>query len=62
MTILIAESTGTKKDLFYGRRRRETSKAFLIFKVLEDLKDINETVLASKVRGRRVVGNEESTL
>ena len=60
MAILIAESTGTKKDLFYGRR--ETSKAFLIFKVLEDLKDINETVLASKVRGRRVVGNEESTL
>ena len=47
MAILIAESTGTKKDLFYGRRR-ETSKAFLIFKVLEDLKDINETVLASK--------------
>ena len=62
MAILIAESTaGTKKDLFYGRRR-ETSKAFLIFKVLEDLKDINETVLASKVRGGKVVGNEESTL
>ena len=61
MAILIAESTGTKKDLFYGRRR-ETSKAFLIFKVLEDLKDINETVLASKVGRRRVVGNEESTV
>ena len=47
MTILIAASSGTKKDLFYGRRR-ETSKAFLISKVLEDLKDINETVLACK--------------